>query len=482
MNTIQKKIILLSLIIWLFMAGTWLFMSFINQNTVRKYNEILQRYMLMKEASQLSQNAVTALNLYMVSATKSNLDQYEKISGSMKRIETELSILQNQNNSFSLVNYQNMIDSQIEAMELAVTSKQNGRNELAANLFDEGNKISKYISDATLSLLSRELTTYDDFYRKIIVQSNNLKNMGLWMLATASFGLLLFSYRFSTGITRSIRSLTLAAREIARGNFDHPITIRTNDEISFLARTFEKMRINIKELISEMQNKAQIERDLQEHKLLLKESELKSLQSQINPHFLFNTLNTLAKKAYIEGATGTSDLISSVSGLLRYNLRKLDVSVTLKDEINGIEEYLIIQKARFNERVLYALSVEESCLSAELPSLTLQPFVENAFIHAVEPTLEGGVIAIRVNRQNGHAVVEIEDNGPGMEQEQIQAILEGTYQDTEFKGHSTGIGISNVIRRLRLFFGTDNVIEISSGPECGTCIKLLIPLIREDKR
>ena len=114
--------------------------------------------------------------------------------------------------------------------------------------------------------------------------------------------LLLAIYWFSLSITRPIHQLTRAANELSQGRFNQRIEVQSNDEIAFLAQTFDEMRININDLIVEIQQKALLEHELQQSKLLLKESQFRSLQNQINPHFLFNTLNTLSKKAYLDGA------------------------------------------------------------------------------------------------------------------------------------------------------------------------------------
>src|SRR5690606_32361593 len=174
------------------------------------------------------------------------------------------------------------------------------------------------------------------------------------------------------------------------------IKVDYNDEISFLALTFDRMRININNLIIEIQEKAQLERELQQNKLLLQESQLLGLQSQINPHFLFNTLNILSKKAYLEGAEETSDLLVSVAGLLRYNLKRLDRQVTLYEVLIVLKQYIEIQQARFTDRLNVHMEVDESCLNVKIPGLTLQPIIENAVIHAIEPEEDGGHIWFRV--------------------------------------------------------------------------------------
>jgi sensor histidine kinase YesM len=475
MNTIRKKIIVLSLCSWVIMAGIWLSLSIYNQISVEKYNRILQRYIFMNQIPQLSSQSVTWLNRYLDEHQASHLNEYLSVKYQLEGTKNQLFTLENKNNYDELTNYSHMIESQIEEMELMIRSMNFNDRDRAQQHFDRATNISKFISEATLSLLSSELTTYNHFYQTIITQSRDLRTMGFWVMAMASCVLLLFSYRFASGITRPILSLSMAAKKIAQGNYDNPVEVISNDEISFLARTFNHMRINIKHSITEIQHNAQLENDLQEHKLRLKENELRSLQSQINPHFLFNTLNILSKKAYLEGAEETSDLISSVAGLLRYNLKRLDSPVTLRDELRVLDEYLIIQKARFNERIQFRKEVaDERCLKLQIPNLTLQPFVENAIIHAIEPSENGGCISIRVFEETNHVIIEILDDGLGMGQERINSIIEDSVEGKK-QGHSSGIGIGNVMHRLRLFYGVQDVVQIISAPGEGTCVRLMLP-------
>lgn len=478
MRTIHQKIIFLSVILWIMILLVWLFMIYSNQRTIESYNGILQRYMLIEQISQSSQSSIHSLNQYLINSGEKSRSEYGAYSAKLRATQSELQGLRNPNNYISLMNYDHMIKNQLEAMSLAASFFQNNNHSRASFYFDEAASTSNYISETTLSLIRGELTTYGDFYRQIIQQSNDLRVLSLWTLVVTSFIISLLFYKFSKDITQPILTLTMAAREISRGNFERGINIQTNDEFNFLANTFNQMRLNVKNLIAEMKTKAQMERDLQEHKLLLKESELKSLQSQINPHFLFNTLNTLTKKAYLEGAMETSDLIVSVSDLLRYNLKSLDAPTTLRDEMKGLKDYLSIQKARFEERARYAIHIDEECLDFKVPSLTLQPFVENAFIHAIEPFEEGGDIAIRIRDGEEEVMIEIEDNGPGIPQETVRLVMTGERQQ-EYKGHSTGIGINNVIRRLQLFYGADDIIEVESGFDLaghgGTRILLRLP-------
>ncbi|CAI6080742.1 sensor histidine kinase [Cohnella sp. JJ-181] len=475
MTSIQRKIWTLAAIVLFIMVAIWTTLTYYNQKTQDQYNDILQRYLRMNEVTNASQQTITALNNYRLKPTAANLGLLDRSKEQLRKARMDVMTLRNADNDFAIANYMNLIDSLLETTDRSLLFQTEKESEDSEKAFSEATRVSKYISEMTLTLIDTELKTYDRFYRGIIEQSAELKKLGVWLLLTITLLMLLFTYGFSLSITRPIQKLTQAAKELSRGRFDLKVEVKSNDEISFLAKMFERMRININNLISEIQQKAQLERELQQNKLLLQESQLRSLQSQINPHFLFNTLDTLSKKAYLEGSEETSDLLASVAGLLRYNLKRLDRSVTLYEEVKVLRQYMEIQKARFTDRLRFEADIDETCLHVQIPGLTLQPIVENAVIHAVEPSEEGGTIRFRIIDGEQRVRIEISDDGPGMTELKVRQILEAHPVETE--GHSTGIGFSNVVTRLRLFYGVDDVMEIASGPE-GTTVVLLIPKTR----
>jgi sensor histidine kinase YesM len=476
MNSIQRKIWTLAAVVLFIMVAIWIALTYYNQKTQNQYNDILQRYLRMNEVTNASQQTITALNNYLLAPSESNMETLNRSKEQIRKARIEVLDLRNNENDFALTNYMNLIDSLVETTDRSLMFLSEKETEDSAKSFSEATRISKYISDMTLTLLDSDLKTYDRFYRGIIEQSAALKQLGIWMLLLITFLLMLFTYWFSLSITRPVLKLTQAAKELSRGRFDLKVEVASNDEISFLAKMFDRMRININNLISEIQQKAQLEKELQQNKLLLQESQLRSLQSQINPHFLFNTLDTLSKKAYLEGSEETSDLLASVAGLLRYNLKRLDRSVTLFEEVKVLRQYMEIQKARFTDRLQFHTEIDESCLYVQIPGLTLQPIVENAVIHAVEPEEDGGAIWFRILDGDDRVTIEIADDGPGMTELKIKQILEEHVVENE--GHSTGIGFNNVVRRLRLFYGYEDVIEIESGQGRGTKVIMKIPKIR----
>ena len=460
------------------MGIIWMMLTYYNQQTQEQTNTILQRYLRMNEVTIASQKIITDLNNFLLDPTEMNKAKIEKSIKTIEEVQQDVAKLRNEENAFSVTNYIHLIDSLVETTNRSILFSEEQELEGSTNEFNEANRISMYISEMTLTILDRELKTYNLFYREIIDQSEELKKLGFWILLLVTSVLLLATYWFSLSITKPVHQLTKAANELARGRFNQRIKVESNDEIAFLAQTFDEMRININDLILEIQQKAQLEHELQQSKLLLKESQLRSLQSQINPHFLFNTLNTLSKKAYLDGAEETSDLLVSVAGLLRYNLKRIDRSVTLYEEVLVLNQYMEIQKARFTDRLHFQATIDESCLHVNIPGLTLQPIIENAVIHAIEPEENGGTISFKILRDGSWIIIEIEDSGKGISQENIELLLSGQMGSNE--GHSTGIGFQNVVKRLQLFYGVDNLVSIESVEGIGTKVIIQIPETREE--
>ena len=206
---------------------------------------------------------------------------------------------------------------------------------------------------------------------------------------------------------------------------------------------------------------------------LLKQTELQALQSQINPHFLFNTLNAIANLALLENAPQTREMVYTLSELMRYALRSASHMGTIQEEVTHVKNYLSIQRTRFHDRLETSIQVDPEITGVPLPPLTLQPLVENAVHHALKEK-RAGQITLTARKQDAWCVIEIHDNGMGMTEAQVQKILQASEE-----GSSTGIGISNVRRRLQHHFGKDFSFEITSAWGEGTTVCLRVPFGKE---
>lgn len=209
-----------------------------------------------------------------------------------------------------------------------------------------------------------------------------------------------------------------------------------------------------------------------EYENAIKSLELKALQSQVNPHFLFNTLNTAARLAYLENANKTAEIIYSLANLLHYSLRNLNQLVTLKEEISCIKYYLYIQQIRFKDHIKASIEVPEELGKYLIPVMSLQPLVENAIVHGLEKKKEGGLLRIVGYEKNSDIYIEIIDDGVGIEEGMIK-ILKNSKE--AINGHTTGLGIHNVDLRIKKYFGSKYGLSIESKLGEGTKVTVKIP-------
>ena len=207
----------------------------------------------------------------------------------------------------------------------------------------------------------------------------------------------------------------------------------------------------------------------------LREMELKVLQAQVNPHFLFNTLNTIARLALFENAGSTQGLAFALSKILRYSLSKIDQLVPVKDELSHVKDYLLIQEARFGDRISAEYQIDDRIMDSPIPILTLQPLVENAIVHGLEPKVEGGIVSLRGWSESGDAFIEIEDTGIGLAPERGNILLRDG-GPVSGAGHTTGLGITNVHRRLQHRFGPRYGLRYLAPAGEGTRVQLRFPL------
>jgi two-component system LytT family sensor kinase len=210
-------------------------------------------------------------------------------------------------------------------------------------------------------------------------------------------------------------------------------------------------------------NNTRIQIKLHDQEQLLLQARMQALTSQINPHFLFNTLNTIGSLTRVDPEVAR-ELLIKLSQILRRLLRKDENFVPLREELEFIENYLAIETMRFGpEKLQFHEQIDGETLDALVPSMLLQPFVENSIRHGLSPRLEGGEIRLRTARIDGRLIIELEDNGVGISDERLHEI------------YASGIGISNVTERLKVLYGKDYTLRIESLPGLGTTIRIELP-------
>lgn len=474
---IRTKLMLFFMVLVLFFSAMTVFLHSNNRAIVKQYDEVLQRFFLLNEIYRTTSKVNESMNNYFLNLTEESYQQYLQQFDRLRKYQQRLVPgIESERNYLIIKNYNHMIEQFLEECTTSIEkyAKQD-INEYYTHLAQAG-KLSGFIQDMTLPLINSELTDYQYYYSMMRKQNMYFQWLSISLLFSTVIICAMFVYTFSSGITRPIHRLSQVARQISRGNFEgEDVKAESRDELHFLTETFNKMRSNFRELVKEIKQKSELDN-------LVKKMELKSLQSQINPHFLFNTLSMVAKMAYVEGAERTSELAESISTLLRYNLNKLNQPVVLRDEVEIIKEYFFIQQMRFGKRVTIETNIDSSCLDIPIPPLTLQPIVENAFIHGIEDYECGARLELIIYRKGDSVILEVKDNGKGMNEETKERLLRSEDPasvrgaDDALGGETTGgIGMRNVRRRLQLFFHTEHVLEIDSNQGTGTTIRLILP-------
>ena len=278
------------------------------------------------------------------------------------------------------------------------------------------------------------------------------------LLLTVLFGIF-FKFIQDRNIIRPVKELAIEARHFKDGNYNVNVHTKSQDEIGQLNESFIDMGQNIKRLIE------------QEYisKIRQREIELAYMQSQINPHFLYNTLDSIRWMAVIKKQPQISEQIEALSDLFRHALNSGRAMTTIREEIEHVRNYMKIQKNRFNDRLDYDISVEESLLDVKVLNLVLQPLVENAIVHGLEEKKGGGKVSIQVKKENGNIIYMVADNGAGTDQ--VEIIRKLGMPD---ESHNV-FSLKNIDERIKYKYGESYGLDFHSVKGEGTLVTVTIP-------
>ena len=270
------------------------------------------------------------------------------------------------------------------------------------------------------------------------------------------------AYVLSREITRPIEVLGESMREAEKGNFENvTLEIEGNNEIARLSATFNIMIREIKQLMEQ-----NVEEQRQKRK-----SELKALQAQINPHFLYNTLDSIIWMAEWGKTREVVLMTSSLAKLLRQSISNQNELVRVEEEIGYTNSYLTIQKMRYKDKLEYEVQVSPEVLDRKIPKLVLQPLVENAIYHGIKYKEGKGTVLIEGKRRDRELILKVSDDGVGMTKEQLSKIFEK--RETDIR--KNGVGVQNVHERIQLYYGKEYGLVYTSRYGAGTTVEIRIP-------
>ena len=280
------------------------------------------------------------------------------------------------------------------------------------------------------------------------------------LIMTLGAGVLLV-WLATSHIAKPTRILVESMKQLAKDGKYPRVQITSNDEIGWIGTEYNKMAENIEEMIEKV-----YKMELSE-----KQARLEYLQMQINPHFLYNVLDTISWMAIAEGKQEISEMTIALAELLRAIIKN-DHFITLREEMVVVKDYLMIQSERFEDKILVNYDIEEKAYEYLVPNFILQPLIENAIIHGLEPKVGVGRLGIQIKLIQDRMHFMIEDDGVGMTETEVHTLRQRCSQDRA----GNAIGLINVYKRLILCYGEDSRLIIESKKDVGTKIRFSIPL------
>ncbi len=285
----------------------------------------------------------------------------------------------------------------------------------------------------------------------------------LLVFGVVSLAALLWGWLSARRMTRPIQKMKDSMKRVEKGDFEGVLAIDSQDELGELTRSFNHMLTQIEDLIQEKSRQQK----------LLEIAELKALQSQINPHFLYNTLDSINWMARLNQLDAVSEMVEALTRIFRVSLSRGAIMIPLRDELTHVTEYMKIQKHRYGDRIDFQVEVPKEFYEYQIVKIVLQPLVENALYHGLRDLNQKGSIRITAREEEEKLIFSITDTGIGFSPERLKEIREllALGADTSSKSY----GVINVQRRLQVYFGQDFGLSYSSTPGEGTTVDLAIP-------
>lgn len=325
--------------------------------------------------------------------------------------------------------------------------------------------LTSLIQDTVLEYIYYDTMEMETVRQEMGQQTMETVEISIIMIIIMVLGAFVFSVIISGSISKPIRLLSNITKQVAKGDLSVRSTIQSGAEVKILS---ESLNIMIEKL-SNLIEAVKVEQNN------LRDAELKLLQAQINPHFLYNTLDAIMWLAEADKKQEVIDMVGSLSDYFRTSLSKGNDLITIEEEILHIKSYLEIQQFRYKDILDYSIDIPFSLYHYRIPKITLQPLVENALYHGIKNKRGKGNIFISGKLEEGKLVLNVRDNGLGMTNERVHQIMsglkeKGDRQETQF------YGLYNVNERLELYYGIGYGLQISSTYTEGTTVEVLIPI------
>lgn len=477
-----RKVLLAVVSIMLLMLVINIILYSQSNKTIRRMDTVYSSNVDLTELSDSLSDVQEALYAYLSVKTSDSLENYYKSEQTYRNLLENLGNQISSNPTMLLErNIRKMSESYLALAEEAVSAKRGRNVEKYKELYDSSQNLYSYINTYIDELNSQQFRNNSASYQTLREALEYLEISSL-VLMTVMMGIgILMLFGITKGMIEPLTNLAETANLVGQGNFNVKMPPTDSlDEVGIVTRAFNTMVESLEEYIIRTTRSMEKEQQMMERELLmknhLKEAQLKYLQSQINPHFLFNSLNAGAQLAMLEDAEKTCIFVEKMADFFRYNVKKGLEDASLEEELAAVENYIYILNVRFAGEIHFTRQADERIMDCRVPSMILQPIVENAVNHGIRNIDWEGCIHLEIMEEEGRIFIRIRDNGKGMSQERIQEVLSGQAGDGEEQSDSTGVGMNNVISRLELYYNQKNLVEIRSrGENKGTEVILKLP-------
>ena len=470
--SLKKKLLVFFLPVNIFAFAIVLYFSTTTYQSTNRIQKTLDIHYNINAFVNELQNCTKLLNRYIFDDQSSRLNITEekiKIEGILNKIAS--ASFNNKEADFQFRAIKTSTETYfVKAFELL--SKFDGQ-EPYYPVYYTLEKVHNYIESYANTLQNELFTDGEKYYREQISKSAWTERIVILFIVVAAIVVLRSLFVFAEWFTRPIKDLAERSQKIASGMlYIPPIELKEkyDNEIYVLSDSFNQMSQSIREKVAKLKHQQDLE-------LALKESQLVSLQQQIKPHFLFNTLNIISRSAEKEKAKKTQSLVYSLATLFRFNLISHSQTVSLEKELEALGEYVTLQKTRFGSRLTFIMNDCTVPETFQIPPYMLLTFVENAISHGIEPKINGGKVILDIKVRKNSYLFRILDTGVGMDDEAKKRITDMAEHKnvTNYSGAVHGVGIKNIISRLYLLYEEKAGIHIYSKVKRGTLIAITLP-------
>ena len=431
LHTLEGKLTLAFLLATAATFAVNLFLFLNINNALERVNRVFYSNVQTNSLSEALDSVQQSLTDYLNVGSSDNLRSFYQVQGDYTNC---LAALGDYSDSVEIQSttrdIQNLSDHYMELCENALTAKRGRNIQKYKDYYEETVSMNDILQSYIYSMNNLLLKGNSDNYLKLADTFHSLEIVSLFMIVMIAFLDVFMIVTTVRHATAPLHALIAEAGEIGKGNFDvPPLAVKSDDELGIVTSAFNEMVVSMRGYLQKLRDSMESENRLKERELLmnahLKEAELKYLQAQINPHFLFNTLNAGAQLAMMEEADGTYKYLQNVAAFFRNKTNRENQITTLADEISLADNYMYIINVRFSGAITYEKRIDDDLTRVSVPSMILQPIIENAINHGVRDMDRPAVIILSVYRTGRYITLSVHDNGRGMTEEQMNAILSG---------------------------------------------------------